>query len=225
MTSEIYEQALEAYKAGNLALALAVCDRVLSADRSDADILVLAATILEQAEEKRKAAGLFAEAAEISATRQKEIAFRSASLFDGLGERLMAFQVLSNVLPFMPDDVDVLQSLCGLAREAGQYGLAHAAALRLMTLAEDFEASLSAGIILNGVGDFNPAYDALAKAHAERPGDRLTLSEFFWAAANICDLETSFRLQAQLETAYAAEGDAPDLRENAFRALMWTGDE
>jgi protein O-GlcNAc transferase len=225
LTSEIYDQALEAFKGGNVALALAVCDRVLSLDRSDADILLLSATILEQAEEKRKAAGLYAEAAALVPERRKEIAFRAASLFDGLGERFLAFRVLSDALPFMPEDTDVLQSLCGLAREAGEYAMAGDAALKLVTLADDFDASLAAGIILNGTGHFEEAYHALARSHAERPDDRLTLSEYFWAAANVCDLETSAGLQARLEAGYAAEGNAPDIRENAFRALMWTGDE
>jgi predicted O-linked N-acetylglucosamine transferase (SPINDLY family) len=225
VASEIYEQALAAFRSGNTALALAVCERVLSADRSDADILVLAATILEQAGEKRKAAGLYAEAAALPTSRRKDIAFRAASLFEGLGERGHAFRVLAAAEPFMPDDADVLQSLCGLAREMGDYGLARDAALKLVSLSADFDASLSAGIILNGLGFFEEAYAALSRAHAERPDDRLALSECFWAAANVCDLDTSAALQARLEAAYRAEGDAPDIRENAFRALMWTGDE
>lgn len=225
MASEIYEQALAAFRSGNFALALAVCDQVLSVTRADVDILLLAATILEQAGEKRKAAGLYAEAAGLAEQRRKDVAFRAASLFEELGERQAAFQVLSAVLPFLPDDADLLQSLCGLAREMGDYGLARDAALRLAETAEDFDATLSAGIILNGLGLFEGAYSALAKGHAARPDERLALSEYFWAAANVCDLETSAALQSKLEAAYAEEGDAADIRENAFRALMWTGDE
>jgi protein O-GlcNAc transferase len=225
LASEIYEQALAAFRSGNVALALAVCDQVLSVSRGDVDILLLSATILEQAGEKRKAARLYAEAASSAELRRKDVAFRAASLFEELGERPSAFQVLSAVLPFLPDDADLLQSLCGLAREMGDYGLARDAALRLAKTAEDFDATLSAGIILNGLGLFEDAYAALAKAHAARPDERLALSEYFWAAANVCDLETSASLQAQLEAAYATEGAAADIRENAFRALMWTGDE
>ena len=225
MASEIYEQALAAFRSGNVTLALAVCDRVLSVSRADVDILLLAATILEQAGERRKAAGLYAEAAEHAGDRRKNVAFRAASLFEVLGERSRAFQVLSAALPFLPDDGDLLQSLCGLAREIGNYGLARDAALKLAQTAEDFDAALSAGIILNGLGLFEEAYATLGKAHAARPDERLTLSEYFWAAANVCDLETSASLQAKLEKAYADEGDVADIRENAFRALMWTGDE
>ncbi|HWU62050.1 MAG TPA: hypothetical protein VN112_08520 [Ensifer sp.] len=225
MASEIYEQALAAYRSGNISLALAACDRVLAMSRGDVDILLLAATILEEAGEKRKAAGLYAEAAEIANDRRKAVAFRAASLFEELGERPLAFRVLSAALPFLPDDTDLLQSLCGLAREIGDYALARAAAQRLAQTAVDFDACLSAGIILNGLGLFEEAYGALARAHAARPDERLALSEYFWAAANVCDLETSAALQARLEEAYAQEGDAPDIRENAFRALMWTGDE
>lgn len=225
MASEIYEQALAAFRSGNTALALAVCDRILSLDRSDADILLLAATILEQAGEKRKAALLYAEAVGKASERRKEIAFRAASLFEELGERSLAFKALVALEPLMPDDPDLLQSLCGLAREMADYGLARDAALKLSRTGEDFDAALSAGIILNGLGLFEEAYPALAKAHAARPDERLALSEYFWAAANICDLETAAALQAKLEAAYAAEGDAADIRENAFRGLMWTGDE
>lgn len=225
MASEIYEQALAAFRSGNVALALAVCDQVLSVTRADVDILLLAATILEQAGEKRKAAGLYAEAAELAQERRKDVAFRAASLFEELGERIAAFQVLSAVIPFLPDDGDLLQSLCGLAREMGNYGLAREAALKLAGTAQDFDATLSAGIILNGLGLFEEAFATLARAHAQRPDERLALSEYFWAAANVCDLETSAVLQAELEAAYAEEGDAADIRENAFRALMWTGDE
>lgn len=225
MASEIYEQALAAFRSGNAALALAVCDRVLSLDRSDADILLLSATILEQGGEKRKAAMLYAEAAGKATERRKDIAFRAASLFEELGERPLAFQVLLVLQPDLPDDLDLLQSLCGLAREMGDYGLARDAALKLATTAADFDACISAGIILNGVGLFEEAYATLARAHAERPDERLALSEYFWAAANVCDLETSAALQAKLEAAYTQEGDAADIRENAFRALMWTGDE
>ncbi|MCD2179635.1 O-linked N-acetylglucosamine transferase, SPINDLY family protein [Rhizobium sp. C1] len=225
MASEIYQQALAAFQSGNLALALAACESVLSLDRSDVDILLLAATILEQAGERRKAAGLYAEAAGFATDRRKDIAFRAASLFEGLGERPLAFRVLAELEPHMPDDADLLQSLCGLAREMGDYALARAAALKLAPVAADFDAALSAGMILNGLGLFEEAAPVLALAHAERPGDRLALSEYFWAAANVCDLETSAALQTVLETAYAKEGDAPDIRENAFRALMWTGDE
>ncbi|MCD2173010.1 O-linked N-acetylglucosamine transferase, SPINDLY family protein [Rhizobium sp. C4] len=225
MASEIYEQALAAFRSGNATLALAVCDRVLSVSRDDADILLLSATILEQAAEKRKAAMLYAEAAGKAADRRKDIAFRAASLFEELGERPLAFKVLAAILPLMPDDPDLLQSLCGLAREMGEYGLARDAAVALAKTAKDFDAALSAGIILNGVGLFEEASVALAKAHAERPDERLALSEYFWAAANVCDLETSAALQAELEAAYEEEGDVADIRENAFRALMWTGDE
>ncbi|HZG29839.1 MAG TPA: hypothetical protein VE079_15395 [Ensifer sp.] len=225
MPSEIYEQALAAYRTGNLALALAACDRVLSQDRGDVDIILLSATILEQAGEKRKAAGLYAEAADKASDRRKDIAFRAASLFEALGERPLAFRVLASLWPRMPDDPDILQSLCGLAREMGEYGLARDAALKLARTATDFDACLSAGIILNGLGLFEEAHATLSAAHAQRPDDRLALSEFFWSAANVCDLEASAALQSSLETAYAAEGDAADIRENAFRALMWTGDE
>ncbi len=225
MASEIYEQALAAFRSGNAALALAVCDRVLSVSRTDADILLLAATILEQAGEKRKAAMLYAEAAGKAPERCKDIAFRAASLFEELGERPLAFQALLALQPVMLDDPDLLQSLCGLAREMGDYGLARDAALKLSQTAVDFDATLSAGIILNGLGLFEEAYAALAKAHEARPDERLALSEYFWAAANVCDLETSGALQARLEAAYRQEGDAADIRENAFRALMWTGDE
>lgn len=225
MASEIYEQALAAFRSGNVALALAVCDRVLSLDRSDADILLLAATILEQAGERRKAAMLYAEAADKTSVRRKDIAFRAASLFEELGERPLAFRALAALQPALPDDPDLLQSLCGLAREMGDYGLAREAALKLAGTAADFDAALSAGMILNGLGLFEQAHAPLALAHATRPDDRLALSEYFWAAANVCDLETSATLQAKLEAAYAQEGDAADIRENAFRALMWTGDE
>ena len=225
MASEIYEQALAAFRSGNVALALAVCDRVLSVSRADVDILLLSATILEQAGERRKAAGLYAEAAELAETRRKDVAFRAASLFEDLGERPLAFWVLAAVLPFLPDDADILQSLCGLAREMADYGLARDAALKLAQTADDFDATLSAGVILNGLGLFEEAHAALSKAHAARPDERLALSEYFWAAANVCDLETSAALQAKLEAAYLQEGDAADIRENAFRALMWTGDE
>lgn len=225
MASEIYEQALAAFRSGNAALALAVCDSVLSLDRSDADILLLSATILEQAGEKRKAAMLYAEAAGKAKERRKDIAFRAASLFEELGERPLAFQVLHALQPALSDDPDILQSLCGLAREMGDYGLAREAALKLAQTAADFDACISAGIILNGLGLFEDAFATLARAHAERLDERLALSEYFWAAANVCDLETSAVLQAKLEAAYAEEGDAADIRENAFRALMWTGDE
>lgn len=225
MASDIYQQALEVYRAGNPALALAACDRVLSVDRSDPDILLLSATILEQAGERLKAAGLYAEAAGIATDRKKDIAFRAASLFEALGERHLAFRVLSELKPFMPEDDDLLQSLCGLAREMAEYHLARDAALSLANRAVDFSGHLSAGIILNGLGLFEPGYRAAASAHRLRPDDRLALSEYFWAAANVGDLEKAAELEAQLLAHYAAEGETPDIRENAFRALMWTGDE
>lgn len=225
MSSELYEQALEAYRAGNATLALAVCDVILASDRSSADVLILAATILEQAGETRKAASLYAEAVPASGARVKDVAFRAAGLFDGMGDRRAAFHALAAAQPAMPDDRDILQGLCGLAREAGDYGLARDAALSLAPIAGSFEERLSAGMILNGLGLFEEAYAVLKSAYAEQPADRLTLSEYFWAAANVCDLDTAAALQAQLEAGYAAEGDVPDIRENAFRALMWTGDE
>src|SRR5690606_31013845 len=54
---------------------------------------------------------------------------------------------------------------------------------------------------------------------------RLALSELFWCASNLCDLDLAAHLQDELEKAYQREGRDADIRENAFRALMWSGDE
>lgn len=225
MSADIFNQAMEAYNSGNLVLALAICERILADDRSNPDVLLLAATILEQADETRKAALLYAEAIAISPDKKKEIAFRAATLFEALGEGMTALRALSEAWEVFPDDTDILQGVCGLAREAGRYDLAGQAAVKLASLGSNYGHFISAGIILNGLGQFEPAFDVLRKAYAENPDDRLALSELFWATANVGALSLSAELQAKLETAYAAEGDAMDLRENAFRALMWTGDE
>ena len=223
--AELYQQALAAFQGGNAVLALAMCDQILAVDRSSADVLLLAATIIEQNGDKHKAAGLYAEALGRAQTRQKEIAFRAARLFDQSNDRGLALRVMKEAESLIPHDPDVLQGVCGLARETASYGVARDAALELAGLCRNHDDRLSAGIILNGLGFFEEALPVLKADLADRPDDRLTLSELFWTAANVGDLSLASALQAELERLYAAEGDAPDIRENAFRALMWTGDE
>jgi protein O-GlcNAc transferase len=223
--SAMLEQAKLAYNSGEMVLALSLCERALANDRSNAEVLLLSATILEQAGEARKAAMLFAEAIRPAKEKRKEIAFRAATLFEAAGDMDLAIRALQEAKVFFPDDLDVLQGLCGLCRESGKYGTARNDALLLAQTGTNFGHYISAGIILNGTGHFEEAYAVMKKAVAEMPQDRLALSELFWAAANVCDLELSSALQAQIEEGYAAEGAAPDIREGAFRALMWTGDE
>lgn len=219
------DQAKQAYNAGNELLALKLCEHMLATDRSNPDTLLLAATILEKAGEKRKAAMLYAEAIAIAKTRKKEIAFRAAGIFEAEGDMPLALKALTELEKFLPDDLDVLQGICGLSRELGAHGAALSQARLLVRIGQTYNHFISAGIILNGVGYHDEAYEVLKKAVAESPDDRLALTELFWAAANVGDLVLSADLQQQIEACYAIEGAAPDIRETAFRALMWTGDE
>ncbi len=210
---------------GNMQAALGALTAFFAEGQPDREVLLLAAAAHEQLGESRRAALRYAQALEISPQDWKQIATRSARLFRDAGCLRDAIKVLSISLRYDEEDLEILSAICSIYADLGEYESAQPFASVLARLAKTYDPAMSAGMILNGLGRFAEAFAPLKVAASERPGDRLAVSELFWCASNLADLTTSAILQVQLENAYASEGDAADLRENAFRALMWTGDE
>ncbi len=226
MSAEFVAQAREALDRGEPQQALSHLQSLGLAIEKDYDALLIAANAHEALGHPRKAATRYAQAAEVSPeTRQKELAFKAASIFLGCRMYKRAAKALIIALQVDPGDPELLASICNIYRDIGDLHAALPYCGVLFSTARTFSQYLSAGLILNGLERFGDAYTMLKKARAEDANDRVALVETFWAASNLGDLPMATALQIELEHGYAAEGDAPDIRENAFRALMWTGDE
>ncbi len=221
----LLDKARQQYNRGDFKIALATLRRLIGQDRRNAGAYILAATIHEQ-QGDRMQAGIFYDAAmDLSPALKKELAFRAAGHFLAVDAQDRALASLMTFHSAHPEDLDGLHSICSILREQSRYEEALPCALKLAERGHGFANWLNAGIVLNGLGLFDQALPQLQKAHAENPGERLALSELFWCAANLCDLPLSDACQASLQEAYVRDGQYPDIRESAFRALMWSGDE
>ncbi|MDO9418733.1 O-linked N-acetylglucosamine transferase, SPINDLY family protein [Pararhizobium sp.] len=223
--SALFEKAKQQAGRGDHKIALATLRRLMEKERRHAEAPILAANIFEQTGEPEQAAEHYLKAAALSSTKKKELGFRAASLFLALPDPERALHALMLLHPFMPDDVHVVHGICSILREAGRYRDAEPFARTLAGLAVSFDNFMSAGIVLSGIGDFEAAYPLLQSAFAEKPADRLAQCELLWCAGNLCDFSLAAPLQEQLIRLYAAEGSEIDVRENAFRCLMWSDDE
>lgn len=223
--SVLFEKAKQQAHRGDHKVALATLRRLMEKERRHAEAPILAANIFEKLGDRGQAAGLYLKAANLSSTKKKELGFRAASLFLEVPDPDGALAALMALYPSMPDDLHVVHGICSILREAGRYRDAEPFARKLAAQAVSFDNCLNAGIVLNGLGDFASAYPLLQRAFAERPTDRLAQCELHWCAGNLCDFTLSAPLQEQLEHFYALEGSEADIRENAFRCLMWCEDE
>lgn len=225
MIARMLDLAKVEFNNGNMKAALGALGTIFAEGQPTREVLLLAAAAHEELGEKRRAAVRYAQALEMSEQDWKEIAFRAARLFAMALTPRESVKVLTLALRYDTEEPDILTALCSMYAELGDYSEALPFARMLSRVAKTYEQSISAGLILNGLGLFAEAYGPLKNAVDAKPGDRLAVSELFWCASNLADLTMSSILQVQLEAAYRKEGDAADLRENAFRALMWTGDE
>lgn len=223
--SALLDQAKRQFNKGDLQSALRTLETLLKKKSSDAQPLILAATIHERLGDRARAAFLFAGAIELTPNLKREVGFRAASHYLAVGDADGALSALRSLERHVPDDLDLAHSLCSIHRDAGRYPEALPYARTLAARGQTFGNMLNAGIVLCGLGLFEEAYPPLLKAYIANPEERLALSELFWCAANLCDFPLSERLQTELEAAYAREGVTADIRENAFRALVWSGDE
>ncbi|CAN7601120.1 hypothetical protein LJR030_001346 [Rhizobium sp. LjRoot30] len=223
--ASLLDKAKQQYNRGDYKIALATLRRLIQQERRNADAHILTATIHEQQDNRELAADFYASAVPLTANLKREVGFRAASHYLAVGRSEKALSTLLAVHGFFPDDPGVNHSICSILREAGRYDEAAPFAVKLASVGNGFENALNAGIVLSGLGRYEDAYPALLKSQQERPDERLAVSELFWCASNLCDFPVADAMQAKLEAAYAAEGDNADIRENAFRALTWSGDE
>lgn len=220
----LLDKAKSQFNRGEFKIALATLRRLIEKERRNAEAHILAATIHEKQGNAAEAARFYAAAVPLTATLKREVAFRAARHFLDLGAGDKALAALLAAWPAHEDDADLAHSILSLLREAGAYEEGLPFARKLAAVGRDFGNFLNAGIVLSGLGLYEEAFPLLLKAEAERPDERLAVSELFWTAANLCDFAVSEAMRHKLEAAYAAEGDAADIRENAFRALVWSGD-
>lgn len=221
----LLDKAKQAFNRGDHAVALKALARLMEREKRNADARILTAMVHEKLGD-RAAAGLYlAGAIDLASARRRDVAFRAASHFLAVNDNQSALAALLKLHAHMASDSDVNHSICSLYREAGRYAEALPFARHLADHGSSAGNFLNAGIVLSGLGHYEEAYPALLKAYAANPTERLALSELFWCAANLCDFSLSATLQSELEAAYAREGDQADIRENAFRALTWSGDE
>lgn len=223
--SVLFEKAKQQAHRGDHKVALATLRRLMEKERRHAEAPILAANIFEKLGDRGQAAGFYLKAANLSSTKKKELGFRAASLFLELPDPEGALAALMVLYRSMPEDLHVVHGICSLLREAGRYRDAEPFARKLASQATSFDNCMNAGIVLNGLGDFATAYPLLQRAFAEKPTDRLAQCELHWCAGSLCDFSLSAPLQEQLERFYKAEGAEADIRENAFRCLMWCDDE
>ena len=221
----LLEKAMQQYQRGDLKIALATVRRLLEKERRNVNGYLLAGTIHEQQGNLLEAARFFADAVPLSPDRKRDIGLRAALHYVNGGAPGKALSCLLGLHPLMPDDPDVNHGICSLLREAGNYEDALPFAARLAERVTSLSNLLNAALVLVGTDHHVRALPLLRRALEMQPGERLALSELFWAAANLCDLDLADRLQKELEAAYAREGAAMDIRENAFRSILWSGDE
>ncbi len=223
--SGLLEKAKRQFHRGDLKIALATAGRAMQQNRRDPETHFLFAAIHEQQGNIEAAARAYAAAVPLTQSLKREAGFRAAQHFLSLGQDGDAMAVLLAIHAAHPDDADVNHGLCSILREAGRYEEALPFAMTLASAGRDFGNWVNAGIILSGLERHEAALPLFVRAEAAQPGERLAVSELFWCAANLCDFEISGRMRAKLEAAYEQEGDKADIRENAFRALNWSGDE
>lgn len=221
----LLDKAFDQYNRGDLKIALATLRRLRQQERRNLDAHLLAGAIHERQGNLLEAARFFADAIPFSGDRRRDVGLRAATHFLSAGAPEKALDALLALHAHLPDDPDVVHGICSLHREAGRYDAALPYALKLAEIAVNLGNLLNAGIVLSGLGHHARAFPLLTRAFEMQPGERLALSELFWSAANLCDFPLSDRLQAELERAYAREGEGADIRENAFRALCWSDDE
>lgn len=225
----LLEKATQQFQRGDIKIALATVRRLLQQERRSLNGHLLAGTIHESQGNLAEAARYFADAIPLAANqpgeRKREIGLRAASHYLAAGQSDRALSALVSLSAHIPDDLDVIHGICSILREAGQYEAALPYAVQLAERATTFGNLLNAGIVLSGNGHHARALPMLEQAVALQPTERLAVSELFWCAANLCDFALTDRLQAELQAAYAAEGAKADVRENAFRAILWSGDE
>lgn len=221
----LLDKAMQQYQRGDLKIALATLRRLMEKERRNLNAHLLAGTIHEQQGNLLEAARYFADAVPLSPDRKREIGLRAALHFVNGGAPQKALTCLLSLYPSTPDDVEVLHGICSLLRESGLYRDALPFAARLAERAVNFGNLLNAALVLSATDHHARALPLLTRALEMQPGERLALSELFWVAANLCDFSLADRLQKEIEAAYAREGDAADIRENAFRSLLWSGDE
>ncbi|GEO84201.1 MULTISPECIES: hypothetical protein [Alphaproteobacteria] len=221
----LLDKAKQQFNAGELQSSLATLYKLLEVERADAQPMILAATIHERLGDRAMAATFYAGAIDLTPNLKREVAFRAASHYLAVGDIDAALSTMLMLEKHLPDDLDVVHSLCSLYRETGRYADALPYARALATMAQNFGNFVNAGIVLSGLGLYEEAYPPLLQGYVANPEERLGLSELFWCASNLCDFPLAERLQAELEAAYAREGVTADIRENAFRALVWSGDE
>lgn len=221
----LLDKAMQQYQRGDLKIALATLRRLLEKERRNLNGHLLAGTIHEQQGNLLEAARFFADAVPLSPDRKREIGLRAALHFVNGGAPGKALSTLLSLHPHMPDDPEVNHGMCSLLREAGHYQEALPFAARLAETGTNFGNLLNAALVFSATNHHVRALPLLTRALAMQPGERLALSELFWVAANLCDLDLADRLEKQLLEAYARDGDALDIRENAFRSILWTGSE
>lgn len=221
----LLDKAMQQYNRGDLKIALATLRRLLEKERRNLNGHLLAGTIHEQQGNLLEAARFFADAVALSPDRKREIGLRAALHFVNGGAPGKALSTLLSLHPLMPEDPDVNHSICSLLREAGHYQEALPFAARLAETGTSFGNLLNAALVFSGTGYNSRALPLLTRALALQPGERLALSELFWVAANLCDFDLADRLEKQLLDAYAADGGQLDIRESAFRSILWSGDE
>ena len=221
----LLDQAKRQFNEGDLQSALATLYALFETERGDAQPMILAATIHERLGDRAMAATFYAGAIDLTPNLKREVAFRAASHYLAVGDGDAALSALRMLEKHLPDDLDLAHSICSLHREAGRYSDALPYARTLAEKGQNFGNFLNAGIVLSGLGLYEEAYPPLLQAYAANPEERLALSELFWCAGNLCDFPLADSLQGELEAAYVREGVTADIRENAFRALVWSGDE
>ncbi|MBO3759190.1 glycosyltransferase family 41 protein [Ciceribacter sp. L1K22] len=219
------QQAKRHFSDGQMQLALAAGLEAFVADRKSADAMLLLAAVQERLGDRAAAATFYAGAVDFTERHRREAAFRAATHFLAVDDPVSARAALLKLERFLPDDRELNHSLCSLYREAGDYAQALPYARRLARTATSTGNFLNAGIVLSGLDLFEEALGPLSAAYEQDPDSRLALSELFWCAANLGMLDIVQELQEKLEAGYAAEGEAIDIRENAFRAVVWSGDE
>ncbi len=221
----LLDQAKQQFNEGDLKSALATLYSLFETERGDPQPMILAATIHERLGDRAMAATFYAGAIDLTPNLKREVAFRAASHYLAVGDGDAALSAMLMLEKHLPDDLDLVHSICSLHREAGRYADALPYARTLAVKGQNFGNFLNAGIVLSGLGLYEEAYPPLLQAYAANPQERLALSELFWCAGNLCDFPLADRLQGELQAAYAREGVTADIRENAFRALVWSGDE
>lgn len=109
-------------------------------------------------------------AIDLTPNLKREVAFRAASHYLAVGDTDAALSAMMMLEKHLPDDLDLVHSICSLHREAGRYADALPYARTLAVKGQNFGNFLNTGIVLSGLGLYEESLSAAVSCLCRQTG-------------------------------------------------------